>query len=56
MNFAFRTNNFGRYSVDSCRRFGLVVAGYSGRDSSVMDALNEAMKPGGIPGGIILVT
>ena len=30
--------------VDSCRRFGLVVAGYSGRDDSVMDALEEAMK------------
>jgi NAD-dependent SIR2 family protein deacetylase len=28
--------------VDSCRRFGVVVAGYSGRDNSVMDALEEA--------------
>lgn len=30
--------------VDSCRRFGLVVAGYSGRDDSVMDALEEAIS------------
>jgi hypothetical protein len=30
--------------VDSCRRFGLVVAGYSGRDDSIMDALEEALK------------
>ncbi len=33
--------------VDSCRRFGLVVAGYSGRDSSVMDTLEEALKQKG---------
>jgi NAD-dependent SIR2 family protein deacetylase len=30
--------------VDSCRRFGLVVAGYSGRDDSIMDALEEALN------------
>jgi len=30
--------------VDSCRRFGLVVAGYSGRDDSIMDALEEALR------------
>jgi hypothetical protein len=30
--------------VDSCRQFGLVVVGYSGRDSSVMDTLEEALK------------
>lgn len=29
--------------VESCRRFGLVIAGYSGRDSSIMDALEEAL-------------
>lgn len=29
--------------VASCQRFGLVVAGYSGRDDSVMDALEEAL-------------
>jgi NAD-dependent SIR2 family protein deacetylase len=39
--------------VDSCRRFGLVVAGYSGRDESVMDALDEALQhPGAFPAGL----
>jgi hypothetical protein len=39
--------------IDSCRRFGLVVAGYSGRDSSVMDALDEAVKqPDAFPAGL----
>lgn len=39
--------------IDSCRRFGLVVAGYSGRDSSVMDALDEAVaQPGAFPAGL----
>jgi hypothetical protein len=39
--------------VDSCGRFGLVVAGYSGRDSSVMDALNDALKQtGAYPAGL----
>ena len=30
--------------VDQVRRFGLVVAGYSGRDKSVMDALDGGLK------------
>ena len=39
--------------VDSCRRFGLVVAGYSGRDDSVMDTLEEVLKePGAFPAGL----
>lgn len=39
--------------VDCCRRWGLVVAGYSGRDSSVMDALDEALdQPGAFPNGL----
>jgi len=39
--------------VDSCRRFGLVVAGYSGRDDSVMDALEEALEhTGACPAGL----
>jgi len=39
--------------VDSCQRFGLVVAGYSGRDNSIMDALEDAIsKPGAFPGGL----
>ena len=33
-----------RVLVDSCKRFGLVVCGYSGRDDSIMDALEEAME------------
>ena len=39
--------------VDSCRRFGLVVIGYSGRDMSVMETLTEALKTAGsFPGGL----
>lgn len=39
--------------VESSRRFGLIVAGYSGRDSSVMDALEEALKQTGtFPAGL----
>src|SRR6266851_5726863 len=39
--------------VESTRRFGLIVAGYSGRDSSVMDALEEALKQTGtFPAGL----
>lgn len=39
--------------VESCRRFGLALIGYSGRDASVMDALAEAIDGGrGYPGGL----
>ncbi|WP_246014598.1 SIR2 family protein [Geomonas oryzae] len=39
--------------VDSCRRFGLVVAGYSGRDDSIMDALEEVLQnKGAYPSGL----
>ena len=39
--------------VDCCRRFGLVVAGYSGRDDAVMDALEEALEASGAyPAGL----
>lgn len=39
--------------VDSCRRFGLVVAGYSGRDDSVMDALEAVLTDkGAFPAGL----
>ena len=39
--------------VDACRRHGLVVCGYSGRDDSVMDALEEAAtQPGAFPAGL----
>ncbi len=38
---------------DQCLRSGLVVAGYSGRDDSVMDTLEEAMgRPGAFPAGL----
>lgn len=39
--------------VDSCRTAGLVVAGYSGRDGSVLDALVEVLdQPNPFPGGL----
>jgi hypothetical protein len=42
-----------RVLVDTCRRFGLVVAGYSGRDESVMDALEESLDiAGAFPAGL----
>ncbi|WP_298362429.1 SIR2 family protein [uncultured Bradyrhizobium sp.] len=42
-----------RNLVDACRRQGLAVIGYSGRDASIMDGLNEALDEGrGFPGGL----
>lgn len=39
--------------VESCRRYGLVVLGYSGRDNSIMDAINEAVESEStFPGGL----
>lgn len=39
--------------VEACRRFGLLVVGYSGRDESVMAALREAASsPGAFPAGL----
>ena len=39
--------------IDSCSRFGLVVAGYSGRDDSVMDTFNDALeRSGAFPYGL----
>lgn len=39
--------------VESCKRFGLAVVGYSGRDDSVMTALEEGMAEGkGFPSGL----
>ena len=39
--------------VDSCRQFGLVIVGYSGRDDSVMDTLEEALRsPGAFQNGL----
>lgn len=33
-----------RVLTHACQRFGLIVVGYSGRDQSVMDALNEVLR------------
>ena len=42
-----------RILVDSCQRHGLVVIGYSGRDDSIMDALEEAVEqPRAFPSGL----
>lgn len=42
-----------RAMLDACKRFGLVVAGYSGRDTSVMETLAEAVNSdGALPGGL----
>ena len=42
-----------RLLIDSCHRNGLIVIGYSGRDESVMDALEEAIKhPTPFPAGL----
>ncbi|MCJ2022056.1 SIR2 family protein [Methylobacterium sp. E-065] len=44
---------FRQQLIDACRRFGLIVAGYSGRDDSVMDALEAGLaEPGAYPGGL----
>ena len=43
----------GRTLIDSCRQFGLVVVGYSGRDDSVMRCLEEAVdEPSSFPAGL----
>jgi NAD-dependent SIR2 family protein deacetylase len=42
-----------RALTESCRRYGLIVVGYSGRDESIMAALEEAIDGGyGYPGGL----
>jgi SIR2-like domain len=42
-----------RAFVNACNRFGLIVVGYSGRDSSVMEALTEALEgPSPFPAGL----
>ncbi len=48
----FQDKQLRRILVDSCRRSGLVVAGYSGRDASVMETLDEAAQAGTFPAGI----
>jgi NAD-dependent SIR2 family protein deacetylase len=42
-----------RVLIDSCKRFGLVIVGYSGRDESILHALEEAIDDGrGFPNGL----
>ena len=38
--------------IKSCQRYGLVMAGYSGRDSSVMSALEESLQKDSFPAGL----
>jgi len=39
--------------IDGCKRHGLAVVGYSGRDASILEALNAALSAGGsFPGGL----
>jgi len=42
-----------RVLVETCRRYGLVVVGYSGRDGSIMKALEEVLATAGaFPAGL----
>jgi hypothetical protein len=42
-----------RILVDCCRRSGLIIVGYSGRDASVMDTLESALdSPDAFPAGL----
>lgn len=41
-----------RDMITLCRRYGLIVAGYSGRDDSVMDTLERAIGTGTFPSGL----
>lgn len=46
-------NQLRRMLVDSCQRSGLVVIGYSGRDDSIMNTLQEAARhDGAFPSGL----
>lgn len=43
----------GRQLGDACGRFGMIVAGYSGRDDSIMDVLEQRLEqPGAFPSGL----
>lgn len=45
-----------RILLDTCRNRGLIVAGYSGRDASIMDVLREALNDGsGFPNGLFWI-
>lgn len=43
--------------LETCKRYGLVIVGYSGRDASIMDALEHVLRePHAYPGGLYWVT
>lgn len=43
--------------VEACKRFGLIVVGYSGRDASIMETLESVLKdPNPYPSGLYWVT
>jgi NAD-dependent SIR2 family protein deacetylase len=43
--------------ASACRRFGLILVGYSGRDGSVMEALTDVLKhQDAFPGGLYWMT
>lgn len=44
--------NMRQSLIDCSRRFGLAVVGYSGRDDSVMDALEKSLSKGAFPEGL----
>jgi hypothetical protein len=49
----FQEKRLRQILVDCCRRFGLVVVGYSGRDTSIMETLEEVLEQNGaFPSGL----
>lgn len=45
-----------RVLMKACTRYGLIVIGYSGRDASIMNVLNQALEhPSPYPGGLVWV-
>ena len=43
--------------IETCKRYGLVIVGYSGRDASIMEALEHFLRePHAYPGGVYWVT
>lgn len=48
-----QNSQMGYALIEGCQRYGLCIAGYSGRDDSVMSALHDALKSEhSFPGGI----
>lgn len=53
----FQDSQFRNDLMDACKRNGLIVTGYSGRDHSVMDTLEKAVDAGrGYPSGLFWFT